>query len=625
MFKVKFSYTQNRVNISNCELNLSPGLYQLCGPNGSGKTTILNILSHKIDCPSLEMIYNQTNLVEIDQSELLKQYITYVPQVDYLFEHLSAIENIEILATGYDDLKLSDYAKQLNMTDVIDKRLKCCKLSGGERRKLSFIIGLLKNTPILFLDEVDNYVDTNSKHQMLDILKNEDRITIIISHEQLNITNKIVMAENIKYISQSVGETDYPLRSWTNTFNLKQSKKYITISSIPFVLIIILILGIYQSLSLVDSASSAFREPEYPFVSKTDMIVYPPQLNTYFDFYQTDEWLSKTPTLFTEEDFQKLNNLDGVEKVIPLDDPEMGYNCYFEDDKCYFASDEEDAEVLGVPKEVISNINNTTFTLINGVFPEDNSKQVLISSEYANEKKLTVGDTFTLNLESETGQTDKTFTVSGIFTNESYYTPILYAYSDSVITHRPASEFDYFSGFNANGKFNEKQLAEYFQKSSAHYYGFYVKTDSESSLNEVSKQINDYDMYIENISVVAGQFNFLNKVMQIKVRKILEVSAVFLIVMILMITWSLWIKYKQLNKSVITVLQHYGYSDEEVKIIVNNNTTKYIKILIVTILTVWISMQQFTDSYKWINGLVTLSFVILIKIIELIISRKYEH
>lgn len=58
------------------------------------------------------------------------------------------------------------------------------ELSGGEKQKLSIIRAILKNCPILLLDEADNHLDAQSKEWLSDFICRTDRTVIFISHEK---------------------------------------------------------------------------------------------------------------------------------------------------------------------------------------------------------------------------------------------------------------------------------------------------------------------------------------------------------------------------------------------------------------------------------------------------------
>lgn len=627
MYKIKLSYNQNSVTFTNCEFSLSHGIYQLHGPNGSGKTTLLNILSRKISCDDLSMSYNDKNLMTLTEAELTKQYITFVPQKDSLLWHLRPLENIKILAPNFNVQKLHEYSHALHMDEIVNSQKPCNKLSGGEARKLSFIIGLLHNTPILLLDEVDNYVDMSSKTKMLEILKKEDRLIIIISHENLDAALKINISNEMRYIENEIPNNSPETNSWSNIFKLKFPLKYKFVFALFILAFTIMSYGLYQSISLIDGSIFAISDYKTEYTSTTSLIIYPPQINSFFDFYGNDEWLDTTPTLFTDLDFTKLKSLDGVKQVIPLDDPEMGYLCYYQNGTCYSVVDDGTSSLysnIGFPQDVISNINITPYSLNSGEFPLDDSNQIAISTDYANENNLEVGDTVSLAMESEVDTREIDFEVSGTYNDFSKSTPVLFAYSADILKERPANDFDYFQQYDGNGLYNPQELSNLFEASNNFYYGFYIETDSPESLKSVSKQINSHDVYIENNSAVAEDFNFLRQIKLQKVTKQIKTSIIFVFTMLILILWILNTNYHILNKTVLVPLKQYGYSQMEIKKIIKNRTITT-TFIITIIFSIFIMFQQINILSKGLFIIVLLCLILVVKIFDTIIKGQYEN
>ena len=151
----------------------------LIGPNGSGKTTLMNcLLGNKfIDSGSIKI----NNLQPTNNK--LKKSVNVLPQENVVPQKLKVKELIDFVKKLYKD-HLSD--EEIDNLLRFDSKLKetfASKLSGGQRRLLSFVLSLIGKPSILFLDEPTAGMDTSTRIRFWEIvntLKN-DGLTIIYS------------------------------------------------------------------------------------------------------------------------------------------------------------------------------------------------------------------------------------------------------------------------------------------------------------------------------------------------------------------------------------------------------------------------------------------------------------
>ena len=151
----------------------------LIGPNGAGKTTLMNcLLGNKfIDSGSIKI----NNLQPTNNT--LKKSVNVLPQENVVPQKLKVKELIDFVKKLYKD-HLSD--EEIDNLLRFDSKLKetfASKLSGGQRRLLSFVLSLIGNPSILFLDEPTAGMDTSTRIRFWEIvntLKN-DGLTIIYS------------------------------------------------------------------------------------------------------------------------------------------------------------------------------------------------------------------------------------------------------------------------------------------------------------------------------------------------------------------------------------------------------------------------------------------------------------
>jgi len=178
----------------------------LVGRSGAGKTSLANLLPRFIDVTGGEVLIDGHNVREVTQASLRDQ-ISLVTQEVILFND-SVINNI---AYGHDEIdrdRVEEVAKAANAHDFIMKLPdgydtlvgeRGVILSGGQRQRLSLARALLKDSPILILDEATSSLDTESERlvqQAIDRLM-EGRTVIVIAHRLSTIrhASKIIVLD----------------------------------------------------------------------------------------------------------------------------------------------------------------------------------------------------------------------------------------------------------------------------------------------------------------------------------------------------------------------------------------------------------------------------------------------
>ncbi len=158
-------------------------LYGLLGPNGAGKTTTLNILCGLLKPDSGDIEIAGYRFPE--QLSDIKRIMGIVPQEIALYQELTALENLRFFGNMYQippkllHQQIEMYLKKLGLFHRKNDRIK--HYSGGMKRRVNLIAGLLHDPIVLFLDEPTVGVDVQSKKVIIDFLKelNESGTTII--------------------------------------------------------------------------------------------------------------------------------------------------------------------------------------------------------------------------------------------------------------------------------------------------------------------------------------------------------------------------------------------------------------------------------------------------------------
>ena len=148
-------------------------IFGLLGPNGAGKTTLISILCGLVKPTSGS--FSIDDLTYSKNGNEIKKIIGVVPQEYALYPTLTARENLMYFGSMY-GLKGSDLKEKviesldfLGLLKFADKRIET--FSGGMKRRINLIAGILHNPKVLFLDEPTVGVDVQSKNAIIDYLK----------------------------------------------------------------------------------------------------------------------------------------------------------------------------------------------------------------------------------------------------------------------------------------------------------------------------------------------------------------------------------------------------------------------------------------------------------------------
>lgn len=189
---VDFAFNQTRMVLEKFNLHIRGGeKVALVGPSGAGKSTIVRLLLRMYDVSGGAIEIDGQNIQQVTQ-ESVRSQISLVPQDPILF-HRTLMENIRYGKRDATDEEVVEAARLAHCHEFIEELPKKyetfvgergIKLSGGERQRVAIARAILRNAPILILDEATSSLDSHSEALIQDALLKlmKGKTTIAIAH-----------------------------------------------------------------------------------------------------------------------------------------------------------------------------------------------------------------------------------------------------------------------------------------------------------------------------------------------------------------------------------------------------------------------------------------------------------
>ena len=193
---VSFAYKDTNV-LQDINLHIKEGtMTALVGESGSGKSTLAKLLVHFYDVNEGSISIGGQDITSIDPKELNRQ-ISYVAQEQFLF-NTSLYENIKIGKPSASKEEVLEAAKKAQCMEFLERLEKGIdtmagdggkSLSGGERQRICLARAILKDAPIIVLDEATAFIDPENEDKLnlaiFEIIKN--KTVIVIAHRLSSI------------------------------------------------------------------------------------------------------------------------------------------------------------------------------------------------------------------------------------------------------------------------------------------------------------------------------------------------------------------------------------------------------------------------------------------------------
>lgn len=215
---VSFSY-DDEVILKHINLRIKKGqTIALVGSSGAGKSTLADLIPRFIDASEGEVLIDGINIKEYSLHSIRNQ-MGIVTQEAILFNE-SIANNIALGVENIDLDAIIQSAKIANADSFIQKKEEAyqtnvgdrgMKLSGGERQRITIARAVLKNPPILILDEATSSLDTESERLVQDAINNlmSNRTSIVIAHRLSTIrhADEIVVLQKGEIVERGTHES----------------------------------------------------------------------------------------------------------------------------------------------------------------------------------------------------------------------------------------------------------------------------------------------------------------------------------------------------------------------------------------------------------------------------------
>ena len=212
---VRFAYHEKEV-LHGASLRIEPGTVNaLVGPSGSGKSTIARLIASLWDVDSGSITLGGVDICTLPLKECTNR-IAYVSQDNYLF-NLSVMDNIRMGRKGATDDEVMAAAKACGCHEFImglenGYQTVCGSsgghLSGGERQRISIARAMLKDAPVIILDEATSYTDPENEAVIQSALARliQGKTLLVIAHRLSTIADadRIFVVQDGRILAQGI-------------------------------------------------------------------------------------------------------------------------------------------------------------------------------------------------------------------------------------------------------------------------------------------------------------------------------------------------------------------------------------------------------------------------------------
>lgn len=218
---VSFEYAPGAPILQDLTLSIKAGeKIGLVGPSGAGKSTFVNLLLRYFEPTQGQLFIDQQDLAHVTQDSL-RAHISVIPQ-DILLFHRTLMENIRYGNPEATDQEVIAASKKAHIDEFVSQLPdqyqtfvgeRGIKLSGGQRQRIAIARAILKDSPILVLDEATSSLDSHTEQLIQEsltfLMKNKRKTVIAIAHRlsTLQHMDRIIVLDKGRIVEEGTHET----------------------------------------------------------------------------------------------------------------------------------------------------------------------------------------------------------------------------------------------------------------------------------------------------------------------------------------------------------------------------------------------------------------------------------
>lgn len=199
--------------LDDVSLSFKTGVNALLGPNGSGKTTMMNIIADLISANSGSVLWNGTSVSRL--GEKYREILGFMPQNVNLYKRFSAADNLRYfgklkgLNSTRTELEIPRLLEKVNLADCADKKFG--SFSGGMKQRLGIAVTIMNSPKLVIFDEPTAGLDPKERMRFREILRelSEDAVVILSTHIVSDVemlADNIILLKNGKVCESGTAE-----------------------------------------------------------------------------------------------------------------------------------------------------------------------------------------------------------------------------------------------------------------------------------------------------------------------------------------------------------------------------------------------------------------------------------